>query len=326
MRVSIASVDLKAALQRADRFQQRHRWLAVAVAVAKKFSDDGASRQAALVAYYAFFSLFPLLLVFVTALGFVLHGDRSAQRAIEHSVLAQFPILGTRIHPASLHGSAIGLAIGIVTSLLSGLGVTGAMQNALNTVWAVPIKDRPGFVPSRLRGLALLALIGVLFGASSAAAGLVSGGLGGSLAKIGGIAVSLAVDVALFAASFRLMTPPSVPWRDLRLGVLVAACFWEILQAAGGYYIGHVLAHTQSDLADVSLVIGLLLFLHLGAQVTLYAAEINVVVSRRLWPRSYFSSPDVPADERVLQALAKAQERSERQHIEVAFEKPQEGG
>jgi len=317
-----ALVDLNGTLRRIDRFQQRRRWLAVAVAVAKKFSDDGASRQAALVAYYAFFSLFPLLLVFVTVLGFVLQGDPGAQRAIEHSVLAQFPILGTRINPRSLHGSAIGLAIGIATSLLSGLGVTGAMQNALNVVWAVPIKDRPGFVPSRLRGLALLVLIGAMFATSSAAAGLVSGGLGGPLAKAGGIAVSLALDLGLFAASFRLMTPASVPWRDLRLGVLIAACFWEILQAAGGYYIGHVLAHTQSDLADLSLVIGLLLFLHLGAQMTLYAAEINVVISRRLWPRSYFSSPAVPADERVLGALAKAQERSEREHIEVAFDEP----
>jgi uncharacterized BrkB/YihY/UPF0761 family membrane protein len=260
--------------------------------------------------------------VFVTVLGFVLQGNPDAQRSIEHSVLGQFPIIGQRIHPGSLHGSATALAIGIVTSLLSGLGVTSAIQNALDRLWAVPLKDRPNFLHARLRGLALLVLIGGMFVISTGVSGAVAGGLGGPAATIGGIVVSLLLDFALFGVTFRLMTPAIVRTRDLLIGVVVAGCFWEILQAVGGYYIGHVLKHTQSDLADFSLVIGLLLFLHLGAQMTLYAAEINVVVSRRLWPRSFFSSPEVPADERALEALAKVEERSERQHIEVGFEEP----
>jgi membrane protein len=87
-------VDLLRPVRAFDRFQQRHRWLAIPMAVIRKFGNDQAGSLAALVAYYAFFSLFPLLLVFVTILGFVLQGDASAQKSIENSVLGQFPIIG----------------------------------------------------------------------------------------------------------------------------------------------------------------------------------------------------------------------------------------
>jgi hypothetical protein len=66
-------------------------------------------------------------------------------------------------------------------------------------------------------------------------------------------------------------------------------------------------------------VIALLVWLHLGAQLTLYSAEINVVVTRKLWPRSLFGPPDAPADRRTLRALAKVEERSEEQKVDVEF-------
>ena len=131
-------MKLTRAVQELDSYQQKHRWLAIPLAVFKKFGDDQGANQAALVAYFAFFSLFPLLLVFVTVLGFVLQGDPSAQRSVENSVLGQFPVVGTNLQPGALHGSAIALIIGLVTSMLSGLGVTQAAQNAFDRIWAVP--------------------------------------------------------------------------------------------------------------------------------------------------------------------------------------------
>jgi uncharacterized BrkB/YihY/UPF0761 family membrane protein len=318
-------VDLLRPVKRFDTYQQQRTWLAIPIAVVKKFGDDAAGNQAALVAYFAFFSLFPLLLVFVTILGFVLQGNPSAQHAIENSVLGQFPILGKKITPESLHGSAVALVIGLVASLLSGLAVTNAAQNALDRVWAVPMKNRPNFIKARLRGLALLFLIGGLFILATAASGLVSGGLGGPLTKVAGIAVSMVFNLALFGLSFRLMTAADVPTRCLAVGVVAAAVFWEILQIGGGLYIGHVLKHTNSNLANISLVIGLLVFLHLGAQLTLYAAEINVVIARRLYPRSLLGPPEMPADEETLTALAKVEERSDVQTVEVTFDNGRHG-
>jgi len=287
--------------------------------VIKKFGDDHGGQLAALVAYYSFFSLFPLLLVFVTILGFILQGDPGAQRSIEHSVLAQFPIIGEKITPHALHGRTVALVLGLLTSLWAGLGVTRAAQHALDTVWAVPFKHRPDLIYSRLRGLALLISLGVLLVISSLASGLVLGGLGGRSLKVAGIALSLLLNFALFMAAFRLMTSDTVQTRCLWVGVLVAAVFWEILQVLGGVYIGHVLKNTSGTYAQFGFVIALLIWLHLGAQLTLFAAEINVVLNRRLWPRSLFS-PAVPADEKTLTALAKVEERAEQEKIDVRFE------
>jgi YihY family inner membrane protein len=302
-----------------DRYQQRHRWLAIPIAVIKKFSDDQAGNLAALVAYYSFFSLFPLLLVLVTILGFVLQGDQSAQRAVEKSVLGQFPVIGSQIKVHALAGHTVALVIGIITSTWAGLGITQAAQNAFDRVWAVPFKDRPDFLRSRLRGIGLLASLGVLFIVASAVSGLVSGGLGGPLVKVVGIVVSLLVNFALYLAAFRFMTSSTIALRCLWVGVAVAAVFWEILQVVGGLYINHVYRHESSAYSQFGLVIALLVWLHLGAQMTLYAAEINVVLTRKLWPRSLFGPPAAPADEETLTALAKVEERHDEEQIDVRF-------
>ncbi len=313
-------MDLLRPVRAFDRRQQAHRWLAIPIAVVKKFSDDGAGGLAALIAYYAFFSLFPLLLVFTTILGFVLQGDSGAQQSIRSSVLGHFPIIGGQLQSEQLHGRTIALVIGTVASLWAGLGVTQAAQNAFDTVWAVPRKQRPDFLRKRLRGFALVAVLGVMFLISSLVSGLVTGGLGGVALKIVGIALSLLINLVLFAAAFRLLTVATVPSRCLWIGVVAGSVLWEILQVLGGYYVGHVIRHASSTYGLFALVIGLLAWLHLGAQTTLYAAEINVVLTRGLWPRSIFS-PEVPADERALTALAKVEERSDREQVDVRFER-----
>jgi YihY family inner membrane protein len=276
-----------------------------------------------LVAYYAFFSIFPLLLVFVTVLGFVLQGNPSAQESIQGSVLAQFPVIGTDLknNVHALHGHTIALVIGIAVSLLGALGVTNAAQNAFDRVWAVPFKDRHNFFQARLRGLVLLISLGVVFIVATVASGLVIGGLGGPLLKVVGIALSLLLNFTLFLAAFRFLTSETVPTRSLWVGVGLASVLWELLQSVGGYYIGHVLRHASSTYGVFGFVIALLVFLRLGAQVTLYSAELNVVLARELWPRSLFGPP-VPADEKTLTALAKVEERSDREQIDVEFTDP----
>jgi len=100
---------LKNVLRRVDAFQRRHNPLAFMFAVFKKFGEDEAGSKAALIAYYGFFSLFPLLLVFTTVLGFVLNGNTTLQDKIVHSTLAQFPIIGDQIanNVRSLQGSGL---------------------------------------------------------------------------------------------------------------------------------------------------------------------------------------------------------------------------
>jgi len=310
-------------LRAADRRQQESPRLSFIAAVVKKFSDDQASQLAALIAYYGFFSLFPLLLVFVTVLGFVLQGNPSAQNSVLHSTLSQFPIIGDQLqnNVHSLTGSGLDLAIGLAGSLFAGLGITGATQNAFNQVWYVPRKRRPDFLRSRLRGLALLAVLGLLAIVSTVAAGFVTGGGGKSVgAALGGVLVAFAVNLLLFFTAFRFLTAAEVKTRDLLPGVLVAAVLWQILQHVGGYYVDHVVRHAKETSGLFAVVLGLLAWLYLGAQVTLLAAEINVVRARRLWPRSFFSDPLLDADKQALTSVAEVEERVHEQNVEVDFD------
>jgi membrane protein len=309
-------------LKRFDAFQQRHRWLALPMAVVKKSSDDQGGNLAALVAYFGFFSLFPLLLVFATVVGYVLSGHPHTQMTVEHSIQSQFPSVGSSLPITGISGSIVALLLGVATSLYAGLGVTNASQNLMNTVWAVPFKDRPGFLPSRLRGIGLLVFLGAMFIVSTVITGAVSSTFGGIGAKIGGYVVSLLVNGALFFAAFRLMTDAVVPSRDLRNGTMVASVLWTFLQSVASVYLHHA---SGGNYGIFKAVIPLIIWLHLGGQVFMYSAEVNVVTSRRLWPRSFFGPPAEPADKRTLRALAKIEERSEVQQVDVQFTEPEPG-
>src|SRR5947209_7189223 len=186
-------MDLLAPIKRFDRYQQGRRWLAIPMAVIKKFGDDQGGSLAALVAYYAFFSIFPILLVFATILGFVLQGHPGDVRSITHTIQNQIPVVGKFISVQGLRGSVLAIGLGAVTSLLAGFGVTNAAQQAFDRIWAVPMKARRDFLKARLRGLVLLVSLGLLFILSTAVSGLVAGGLGGAGAKVAGIAISFLV-------------------------------------------------------------------------------------------------------------------------------------
>ena len=165
-------------------------------------------------AYYAFFSLFPLLLVFTTVLGFVLADNPQAQKDILNSTLDADPARrATSCKTGTLQGSGVALAVGVVVTLLSGLGVTLAAQTAFNRIYGVPMRERPDPIRSRLRGLGLLVVLGT-------AADRLDGGLRARQRRLRGRAADrrrrccspLAAErVLLFGAAFRLLTDRSVP-------------------------------------------------------------------------------------------------------------------
>ena len=302
-----------------DTVQQRHRWLAIPMAVLRKFGDDQAGSLASLVAYYLFFSLFPLLLVFTTILGFVLQGNPGAQSSIEHSVLGQFPVIGTRSR--STRSPATRSRWSSAWSWRCSPDSASPRRRRTPSIASGPCRSRTGptSCARALRGLALLASLGSLFVVATGMSGLVTG-LGGPFVKVGAIGLSLAVNFGLYLAAFRFLTAATIPTRSLCIGVAFAAVFLEILQLAGGIYINHVWRHASAFYSQFALVIALLVWLHLVSQLTLYAAEVNVVVSRRLWPRSLLGPPDEPADRRTLTALAKVEERHDDEQIDVKFD------
>jgi membrane protein len=316
-------VSLTDRLHALDRRQQRSPRLSFLAAVIKKFGDDQAGQLAALIAYYGFVSLFPLLLVLVTVLGFVLQGDPTEQHRIVDGALGQFPIIRDQLKLESLTGSSVGLAIGVVGSLLAGMGITGATQNAFNRIWSVPFKHRPNFLHSRLRGLGMLAMLGTMSIVSTTAAGFVGTSSHSAPAVVAGVVLAFVLNLALFMTAFKLLTAVEVSWRQLLPGVIVAAIFWQLLQHLGGFYVDHELKRTGPLYGIFALVLGLLAWLYLGAQLTIFAAEINVVHVRRLWPRSFFSDPLLEADMRALTSSAEVEERVHEESVEVSFERPE---
>jgi YihY family inner membrane protein len=311
-------------LQAFDRFQQRRPRLAFAAAVAKKFSEDQGSQLAALISYYAFVSLFPLLLILVTVLGFVLQGDPDERETILHGTLGQFPIISGQLKVQPLEGSAVALTVGIVLALLAGMGIMSASQAAFNRVWHVPFKQRPDFLRTRLRSLGMLAILGSVAIVSTVAAGFVGSSSHGAVAVLGGVLVAFAANLLLFMMAFKLLTALELSWRELLPGVICAAVAWQLLQHLGGYYIDHILKRTGPLYGVFALVLGLLAWLYLGGQLTVIAAEINVVKTRRLWPRSLFGPPVLEADRRALTTSAETEERVEEENVEVDFDGPSE--
>ncbi|MER7757887.1 YihY/virulence factor BrkB family protein [Kitasatospora sp. NPDC097643] len=308
-------------LRTLDAYQQRHRVPGLAVGVVKKYGDDRGGLLAALIAYYGFVALIPLLLLLSTALGFVLHGHPGAQRAVVDSALADFPIIGDQLRQNvhSLQGSGLALAIGMLGLLYGALGIAQVLQHAMAEIWNVPGVHRPGYWPRLGRSLLLFAILAAGLLLATAAAALVGTALAGLPARVGGLLVSALLNAALCLLCFRVLTPKEVPTRALWPGCALAGPLFTLLQAFGAVLVAHELRHAGQVYGFFATVIGLLFWLYLAAQITVYAAETNVVLARRLWPRSILQPPLTDADEEVLSSVARQEERRPEQHVDVSF-------
>jgi membrane protein len=306
----------KTALHAADELQQRHAWLAVPVAVWKKFGDDQAGNLAALIAYYAFVAIFPLLLVLVTVLDIVLKNDPNLRAKLLDSALKQYPVIGPQLgsNIGPLHQSGLALVIGLLGTFIGARSVATAMQNALNSVWEIPYARRPGFPWSWLRSFGLMLVVGLgLIGTTILSA--IAGGAGSVLPSFGGkvlaLAVSLVLNIGVFWLAFRLGTASEITWRQLRLGAIIGGVVWQVLQTIGGYFISHQLAHASPSYGTFAVVLGLLAWLYLEAELTLYAVEANVVRAYRLWPRSIAPPPYTEQDRRAYQLYTQVEKRGD---------------
>jgi membrane protein len=312
-------------VRRLDGWQQCTPAVAIPIAVIKKFFDDGADALGVQVAYWGFFSVFALLLVFTSILGFVFQNDPSLQHELLDSTLERMPVVGPQISGSigTLTGSAVAIAIGVVGALWTGLGVTLAVGTALDRLWAVPQVERAGFVNARLRGLLVLVSVGTVNVLATVAVGLATaGGVGTQLTQVLSIVATAVIDLALFVASFRLLTAAPVTTRQVLPGAVLASGCWLALQALGGVFLTQVLAGSSQTYGGFAAVVGLLTWLLIAAELVLIAAELNVVLAHRLWPRS-LTGDLLEADKQALGDSARLVQADPRQHIRVSFGQPE---
>lgn len=295
-------------------------------AVVKKFGEDQAGNLAALIAYYAIFSIFPLLLAMSTLLSYVLRGHPDWQAEVTNSALKNLPLVHLQTtNPKS--GSLIALVVGLAISLWSGLGVAKSAQTAFNTVYLVSHTDRPNFLFSTLRALALIVVGGVGLIITTALSSAVTSvhSIAGFEVGVGqqvvGIVLAVALNTLLFLSLFRWLTVRHVTWRDALPGAVISAVALQIFQLTASAFISHELKGASTTYGkDVAGVIVLLSWFYLQAQVVLFGAEVNVVRQYKLWPRAMTDPPATDADFRAYEAYAERARYQPQEDVETEFD------
>lgn len=308
-------------IRRADAAQRRRRGPAIVVAVIKKYGDDNGGILAASLAHSSFTALFPLLLILVTVLGLVAAGHPALREQVIAAVTRQFPLAGHDLaaNVSQLRRSSL---IGLIIGLLAlAWGATGLAQAGLFTmaqVWNLPGPERPGYFPRLGRAFGFLGTLGLGVVVTTALSGLAAYEhlFFGAAVLLG--AVNGAINAAMFIAVYRVLTPSAVASGNLVPGAVTGGLTWTLLQALGTY-LARYLLHVNAVYGVFATVLGLLAWIYLGVQIVMYTAEMNVVLARKLWPRSIAAPPLTDADRTVLADQALQNQRREDQRVRVSF-------
>lgn len=308
--------------RRLDAVQQRHTTTAVIFGVLKKFGDDNAGSLAGSLAHSAFGSVFPLLLLLVTGLGLVLGSHAALRSEVLHSTLGQFPVIGTDLarNIRALHRHSVeGMTVGVLGLVWGSLGLAENGIFTMQQVWNLPGPERPNYPKRLVRsvGFLLVLAVGLVLSTFLAAVVPASHAMAFVVVAAAGSAV---VNVAEYLFAFRVLTPGAVPTRQLLPGAVFAGIGWTVLQEVGGFVVEHYLRNDSPVFGLFAIVLGLFAWIYLAVELTVYAAEANVVLARRLWPRAMVQPPLTEADRRVMAAQATQNRRRPEQLVTVQFE------
>lgn len=314
------------AVDRFDRFQRQHPVLGFPIAVAYKFFDDFGGYLAALITYYAFVSLFPLLLLLVTVLSWVLSSRPDLQEVIIESALRQVPVVGDQLgNPKALSGGIAGVVIGVAVSIYGGLGVGNAVQYALNTVWTIPRNRRPNPLTSRVRSLGVVFIGGLAIVGTTTLSTLAALDLGWFTRPVS-LLVTTVANAFIINGVYRWAVSRLMPIRTHLVGSVIAALLLQFLQTFGVVYVGRIVHNASATNGVIGFVLGLLAFVYLVSVVLVLCAEINAVRARQLYPRAlltpFTDNVDLTeADKAAYAAQARAMRTKGYERIDVRFER-----
>jgi YihY family inner membrane protein len=315
------------AIRSVDATQRRYTPTAFVFGVVKKFGDDNGGVLVSNLAYSAFVALFPLLLVLVTILGYVASINQAFRTDVLNAVAGQVPLLGKTLtgNVHTLHrSSVIGLVVGLLALVYGATGLAQAGLFTMEQVWNLPGPARPGYVPRLGRAVLFLGLLGA---GVIVTTGLFSLGTylhSGLAVKIPLEVVTAAFSVGMYLGAFRVLTPKGVPTGRLLPGAITGGILYTVLQVLGTWLVHHYL-HSDSVYGVFADVLGLVAWIYIAVEVTVYSAEINVVLARRLWPRAIVQPPLTEADRTSMALQALQNQRRPEQHIEVTFDDRPDG-
>lgn len=315
---------------RVDDFQRKHKVLGFPLAVVYKYFDDQGAYLAAIITYYAFIAIFPLLLMGSSILGFFLQGDSGLRDRLLNSALSQFPIIGDALgRPEGLSGSTSAIVIGAVAATYGAMGLGQACQNAANVAWSVPRNSRANPFLMRFRSLIFLAIGGLGILAVAVTTSLLANpqSLGASVEENLGWLIRLAgfvLTVLIFVGLFRLVSAGRAGVRSVFPGAFASAVMWQLLQLGGNSFVANVITKANETNKTFALVLGLMAFIYVAAIMAVMGLELNVVLRRKLYPRALLTpfTDNVsltPADQRAYAGYAKSQRHKGFQSVEVTF-------
>jgi YihY family inner membrane protein len=281
-----------------DRVQQRYRTTAFVVGVIKRYGDDRGGQLSALITFYGFLAVFPLLLLFFTVVAITLAAHPKLQEEVIKAALNQFPILGAdlskNIHALSNRSVTV-FVVTFLGLLWGGLGIANALQSATHQIWRVPREEEPALQVRVARSLLILGVLALTILVSSILAAVAQVGFASfhhqAWVTIVSLLASAAVNVGGYLLAFVVLSPKGTPRRDLWPGALVGGIGWTALQSLATFLLTRHLTRASALYGVFAVVLGLVFWINLGTQLFLYASEINVVRRERLWPRSFFDGP-----------------------------------
>ena len=290
-------------LRKLDAYQQRRPRLGYIFGVIKKYGDDKGSTLTNLLTYSMFTTVFPLLLLLVTIITLLLAGYPTIRHDILNSTFNEFPLVGSQLS-SNFHvlrkDSVIALIVGL---LVLAYGSTNLASNGIyvmEQVWNIQVALRPSFFNRLLRSLAFLVVLAVGLVVTTFLSTFGTYSRHSLLLVILFEILAIAVNIVIVFAAFRTLTPKPISTRTLLPGSIFAGIVWTILQALGGFIVGHYLRNDNVTYGVFGAVLGLIAWLYFAALVTVYAAEINVVIKRHLWPRTLIQPPLTSADQEAL--------------------------
>ena len=254
-----------------------------------RYSQDDGGPYAAALTYFAFFSIFPMLLFAVSILGYVTFFNPDLRPQIIEAGVDAVPLMRDVLQPKALNDivkQRQELAVtGLVLALYAGTGAIAALEHALNKIFRVD--DEPNFLAKRVRALRWLALLGGLVVVSTAITALTGLDLSGNSPETDalwrealGHLAGAAIGVAIFATAFRFLPARRLTWGDVLPGAVVAGVAFELLKLFGTLYLESG-GPSEATFGAFALAAGLLVASYLIAQLTLLAAELNAVLIER---------------------------------------------
>lgn len=303
-----------------DGWQRRHGVLGFPIAVVKKYGDDAGGRHAALLTYYGFLSIFPVLLLAVVALTRILAADPALRERVIDALVP--PDLHDTVDTAvtSLPTGGLPLLIGLFGLLFSATGFVFTAYDTLNHLAGVPHRRRHGMVPRYLRGFLVLIVLLVCVATMAVLVALSvelleSGALSTAATGLGVLLVSF----VLLLVAARLLVARPVRFADLWPGALLGALVVSTIVLVFSPLLARFVSRSGPVYGSFATIVGLFALFYLVSQALVYSAEVAVVRRRRLWPRALDSADPTDADRRALTVLARVEERIPAERVSVRF-------